>query len=193
MRRHDTHRARRRWWQMQQCRQMRQAAAAVMLVLLAMTVGCVCVAQQVGCAAENDRPGCQARMVAPIRDGVVIRAFDEPAEPWLAGHRGVDLAAGEGDDIVAPIDGTISFRGKVGGKSVVSMVHAGWTLTFEPAVTDLSVGASLRRGQPLGMVGHGSDHCDGSCLHWGIRLDGRRYRDPESFLTAMRIRLLPVR
>ncbi|MEE1295567.1 MAG: M23 family metallopeptidase [Bifidobacterium sp.] len=132
-------------------------------------------------------------MDAPVRGGVAVRAFDGPELPWQSGHRGVDMAASQGEPLLAPIDATVSFVGTVGGKRVVSLAHGDWTLTFEPAVTDLRNGSRVARGERCGTVGTGSDHCDGSCVHWGIRLQGRRYLDPATFLSASRIRLVPVR
>lgn len=134
--------------------------------------------------------GCTPAMVLPVKGGVIMSPFDEPAQVWLAGHRGVDIAAAEGATLVAPADGTISFAGKVGGKSVVSIVHGAWTLTFEPAVTTLAVGAKVSRGRPFGTMSGSSDHCDGTCVHWGIRMAARKYVDPERWLRPQRIVLV---
>mgnify|MGYP002228165365 CR=1 FL=1 len=67
-----------------------------------------------------------------------VRAADQP---WAPGHRGVDLVAEQGTVILSPQAGTVSFAGKVAGKDVVSVRHRGGvTSTFEPAVTESSVG-----------------------------------------------------
>ena len=51
--------------------------------------------------------------VRPV-DGAVVRGFDPPDKPWLAGHRGVDLKAAEGTPVRAAADGRIGFAGEVG-------------------------------------------------------------------------------
>src|SRR5918995_1868736 len=53
----------------------------------------------------------------------IVRRFDPPPEPWLAGHRGVDLAATAGTIVRAAADGRVLFAGPVGGRGVVSVIH----------------------------------------------------------------------
>lgn len=45
----------------------------------------------------------------------VLRVFEPPAQRWLAGHRGVDLAATPGDVVLAAGGGRVGFAGTVGG------------------------------------------------------------------------------
>ena len=59
---------------------------------------------------------CVKLMDWPVRHPEVLQDFDAPDKPWLAGHRGVDLASHEGDELIAPAAGYISFAGKVAGK-----------------------------------------------------------------------------
>lgn len=148
--------------------------------------------------------GCTSRMTWPVDSPDVIRAFDQPSKPWLAGHRGVDLAAESGDRIIAPAEGTVSFSGSVAGKSVVSITHTGRNTglvsTFEPASSSLAVGTMVRRGQAVATVEGESDHCTDTCLHWGIKragantsVEGRtQYLDPHRYATAGRIGLKPA-
>ncbi|WP_163197254.1 M23 family metallopeptidase [Bifidobacterium platyrrhinorum] len=110
----------------------------------------------------------------------------------MSGHRGMDLAAGERDALLAPGDGVVSFAGEVAGKQVVSIRHKGLTITFEPAITDLAVGAQVSRGRRFGEVGGRSDHCDGACLHWGVRRGKDDYLDPEAMASRRRIALKPA-
>lgn len=134
---------------------------------------------------------CRRMLSWPLRRVEKLAAFDAPAQPWLAGHRGVDLAAEERDELVAPADGVVSFVGIVAGKQVVGIRHADLTLTFEPAISELRTGAKVTRDEPFGMVGARSDHCDGSCLHWGVRR-GDDYLDPVAMSEPRRIALKPV-
>lgn len=150
---------------------------------------------------SSDVRGCQGGWIPPIRvDGErgapkPLRAFDRPAHNWLPGHRGVDLAAGQDADILAPETGMIIFAGEVAGKSVVSIRHGpkeNLTSTFEPAVTHLHPGDRVERGTAWGSVHGHSDHCDDGCLHWGLRTKDREYVNPMSKLGRHRIALKPV-
>jgi len=135
---------------------------------------------------------CTAGMVMPVHNGTIVAQFDKPAQTWMAGHRGVDILAKEGDELVAPATGVISHAGKVAGKSTVSIRVRSFTLTFEPAQTSLPVGTSVLRGKPFATVVGRSDHCDGACVHWGIKVSKGNYADPERWLTPQSIRLVPV-
>lgn len=174
-------------------RRLRWLAFIVAVVLL-VVIGCVENRMRVAIAAEDSTAiaGCSAAMAWPVEDPMVMRSFDGPAQPWLSGHRGVDLAATEGDTLIAPADGVISYAGSVAGKSVVSIAYRGLTLTFEPARTLLEVGAHVRRGVPFATVSGLSDHCDGRCVHWGIKRGARDYLDPELQVGNRRIALKPV-
>lgn len=168
-------------------RRLTALVAASTLIVATATISAIGV-RTADCAYADG--GCEPTMVLPVKGGVIVSPFDAPAQVWLAGHRGVDIAADEGATLVAPADGTVSFAGKVGGKSVVSIVHGAWTLTFEPAVTTLAVGTKVSRGRPFGTMSGSSDHCDGACVHWGIRMAGRRYVDPERWLRPQRVVLV---
>ena len=136
---------------------------------------------------------CRAALAWPVAEPVsVTRSFDGPAQPWLPGHRGIDVRASPGEQLLAPGDGVISFAGVVAGKQVVSIRCRKLTLTFEPAVTDLGVGAQVKRGEPFATVGEKSDHCDGSCVHWGVKRDKKSYLNPQDLVSLRRIALKPV-
>ncbi|KFI57125.1 M23 family metallopeptidase [Bifidobacterium choerinum] len=180
-------RRRRRLEAMRGRRRLNALVAASTLVVAATTMVALGVRTGDCVYAEG---GCEPSMVLPVRGGAIMARFDGPAQVWLAGHRGVDIEADEGTTLVAPADGTVSFAGKVGGKSVVSIAHGAWTLTFEPAVTALAVGTEVHRGRPFGTVSGSSDHCDGACVHWGVRTTGRRYVDPERWLRPQRVVLV---
>lgn len=120
---------------------------------------------------------------------LVVRAFDPPAQPWLAGHRGVDLAATQGSAVLAPASGVVTFAGVVVDRSVVTVaVNNGLRLSFEPVTTSLKTGDSVARGQVIGQM-EGPTHCDGSvtlsCLHWGVRR-GDEYLNPLQFILDLR-------
>ncbi|MEU6720029.1 M23 family metallopeptidase [Nonomuraea sp. NPDC046802] len=121
----------------------------------------------------------------------ILRRFTPPPEPWLAGHRGIDLAVPASTAVFAPGPGTVRFAGPVAGKGVITIDHGdGLRTTYQP------VSPSVRRGQPvtlgakLGVIEPTISHCPESCLHWGLRRDNL-YLDPLLLLGRAPIRLLP--
>lgn len=126
------------------------------------------------------------------RSTTVTSDFDLPAQNWLPGHRGVDIAAPPESVVVAPTRATVSFAGSVGGKSVVSVtVTSGIVMSFEPVETDLKTGDALEQGERVGTVSGHSDHCDERCVHWGARRNGR-YINPLAALNPSPIVLKPI-
>lgn len=131
----------------------------------------------------------------PVAPHEVIRTFDPPDVRWGAGHRGVDLAAPVGTSVRASGDGVVTFSGVIAGKGVVSIKHAqGFNTTYEPVETRIKVGATVRRGQPIGTLAathQQNGHCPTVCLHWGYRVSKDEYRDPLTLLRAVKPVLLP--
>ncbi len=128
--------------------------------------------------------------VRPV-GGRVVRAFDPPDQPWLAGHRGIDLRAEVGDRVRAVADGRIGFAGEVGGKPVVTVLHDGVRTTYEPVRATTSVGDRVRAGDIIGHLvdGHACGGGVASCLHLGL-LRGDVYLDPMLLFENPPIRLL---
>ncbi|WP_454294389.1 M23 family metallopeptidase [Salana multivorans] len=128
----------------------------------------------------------------PIGSGEVTRPFDDPAQPWLAGHRGVDLAGSEGAAVRAAADGVVAFAGVVAGKPVVSIDHAdGIRTTYEPVVASVSRGQVVSRGEQIGTLAAG--HGTGADLHWGARRGRDDYVDPTLLVNgSVVIRLYPT-
>ena len=130
----------------------------------------------------------------PITPVSVVRRFHPPPEPWLAGHRGVDLAGSVGAPVLAAGSGTVVFAGVVAGRGVVSLAHpGGLRTTYEPVRAErLKVGDAVARGQPIGTLDGGHAGCPAAaCLHWGLK-HGERYLDPLALLGYGRVRLLPL-
>ena len=121
----------------------------------------------------------------------VIRGFDPPADDYGPGHRGVDLAARPGDPVLTAAAGTVPFAGSVAGRGVITISHGAVATTYEPVRAFVSAGQRVSLGQPIGVIGHGG-HCDGRCLHWGLR-NGPEYLDPLLLLSggSRALRLLP--
>ena len=123
----------------------------------------------------------------------VERGFDPPPQPWLAGHRGVDLAGSAGEPVLAAGAGVVSFAGRVARIPVISIRHAdGLLTTYQPVRSRLSAGDAVGAGQQIGRLVETGSHCPpAACLHWGLRR-GVDYLDPLALLHLNPVRLLPL-
>ena len=123
----------------------------------------------------------------------VERGFDPPPQPWLPGHRGVDLAGHQGEPVLAAGSGIVAFAGQVARVPVVSLLHPdGLLTTYQPVRTLLQAGDPVVAGQPIGLLVAVGSHCAPKvCLHWGLRR-GVDYLDPLALLHLNPVRLLPL-
>ncbi|MCZ7425201.1 M23 family metallopeptidase [Micromonospora sp. WMMA1949] len=123
----------------------------------------------------------------------VVRRFDPPPQPWLSGHRGVDLAAAPGAPVLAAGAGIVLFAGTVAGRPVLTVGHPdGLRTTYEPVRSRVTAGAPVEAGTPVGDLLAGHPGCvEAACLHWGLRRDAE-YLDPLALLGLGRVRLLPL-
>ncbi|MGW9193384.1 murein hydrolase activator EnvC family protein [Micromonospora chersina] len=123
----------------------------------------------------------------------VVRRFDPPLQPWLPGHRGVDLAATSGAEVRSAAAGVVLFAGTVAGRPVVTVGHAdGLRTTYEPVRPGPAAGARVAAGTPIGLLTAGHPGCAAAaCLHWGLRR-GEEYLDPLALLGLGPVRLLPL-
>jgi murein DD-endopeptidase MepM/ murein hydrolase activator NlpD len=124
---------------------------------------------------------------------LILTPFAPPANPYGAGHRGVDLAAQPGTAVWAAGSGVVIYAGALAGRGVVSVEHAGGLrTTYEPVTARVSVGARVAAGDQIGVVEAGHPGCaPASCLHWGARLPDRVYLDPMALLRPWTVRLWP--
>ncbi|MCX4983762.1 murein hydrolase activator EnvC [Streptomyces sp. NBC_00572] len=125
----------------------------------------------------------------------ILRGWQPPPGPYAAGHRGVDLAAPPGTQVLAPIDGTVTFAGPVGGRGALTLtLPATGTpplrTTFTPVTPLVTTGTRVRAGTPIARVTPGT-HCPRNCLHWGL-LRGDQYLNPLLLTKRVPARLLPV-
>ena len=111
--------------------------------------------------------------------GPVIRPYQEPAGPFGAGHRGIDVAVPFGTLARAPADGTVSFAGPVAGSLFISIDHAGGIRTSYSWVSAITVkkGHAVHTGDPIGRTGQGHPGSERPHLHFSARLNGT-YIDP---------------
>lgn len=118
--------------------------------------------------------------------GPVIRPFQPPPDPYSAGHRGIDIAAPFGTEIVAAQDGTVAFAGWVGGVLDISIDHPDGVRTTYDWLSTVSVrkGQRIKKGDPIGFTGHGHPEIATPQLHFGARIGPATYIDPMLLLTA---------
>lgn len=123
----------------------------------------------------------------------VTRRFAPPAQRWLPGHRGVDLAGTPGEVVRAAGPGVVFFAGRVAGTGVVSIQHpGGLRTTYQPVSPRVSAGEVVAAGDSIGELEPGHSGCPvGACLHWGLR-SGETYLDPLMLLGLGRVRLLAL-
>lgn len=115
----------------------------------------------------------------------VMAPFRPPPQPWLSGHRGVDLSAAAAATVAAPAAGTVTFAGWVVDRPVLTIDHGnGLRSSFEPVASELGKGDAVARGDPVGRLS-GRGHCAGPCVHWGVRRGGQ-YVNPLQFVTDLR-------
>ncbi|MHB8794085.1 MAG: murein hydrolase activator EnvC family protein [Candidatus Nanopelagicales bacterium] len=138
--------------------------------------------------------GGPAPVAWPVEPAAVVRPFDPPAATWLAGHRGLDLAAGTRAPVRAMLAGTIGFAGDVAGKPVVVVSHpSGLRSTYEPVLASVAGGSPVAPGQEIGRLAASGGHCGGieGCLHVGLRA-GDAYLDPLRLLRPRPVVLKPA-
>ena len=127
----------------------------------------------------------------PPLAGPLVRGFDPPAQPWLSGHRGVDLLGAVGAEVVAAKAGRVVFAGTVAGRGVVVVSHGELRTTYLPVRPLVSVGTRVDAGAVIGRLASGHGCPGGTCLHWGLKR-GDTYLDPLSLLGESALRLLPA-
>lgn len=123
----------------------------------------------------------------PVR-GAVVQAYQDLPSPYVAGHRGLDVAAAPGTPVLTMAPGTVAFAGKIGGSLFISVDHPdGVRTTFSwVSRVDVKKGQAVRTGEQLGLSGSG--HPTGEVpvphLHVGARYGGA-YFDPMLLLTGV--------
>lgn len=114
------------------------------------------------------------RWLPPIETPLRVSGpYQAPPSAYASGHRGIDLPAGPGDTVFAPVAGTVSFVGRVADREVLSIkVDAHTTVSFEPVdaqALGLVEGTEVLRGEAIGVVATGG-HCFAECVHLGVRV-----------------------
>ena len=124
-------------------------------------------------------------------EGPVLRPFSVSSDPYAAGqHRGVDIGAELGRQVVAPAGGMVSFVGFVpgSGRAVTIVTDDGYAVTLlQLGTTSVERGITLAEGTVVGVVGESSDAVTlQPHVHLGVRIaaDPNGYVDPLGLLPA---------
>lgn len=105
--------------------------------------------------------------------------FDAPDSPYGRGHRGIDVPAPAGSDVLAVAPGVVAYVGSVAGVGVVTVDHGGERSTYQPVDSSLDLGTRVDTGDVLGTLQSGPGHCATPCLHLGrIANEPDTYLDP---------------
>ena len=103
----------------------------------------------------------------------VINQFEAPLRQYGSGHRGIDLPAAIGAEVLAPVTGLISFSGTVGYRESVTITAGDIRYSMEPVCSDLVEGTEILLGDVIGQVCEPDAsyqwHCESTCLHFGTR------------------------
>ena len=106
----------------------------------------------------------------------VINDYEAPLTEYGAGHRGIDIAAPLGIEVIAPVSGEISFAGQVGYReSITIRFGASFSASLEPVCSELAEGSLVLAGEVIGTVCEPDVsyqwHCEFTCLHFGTRTE----------------------
>jgi len=126
----------------------------------------------------------------PVR-GDVLTPFRNGSDPYAAAqHRGIDIAAPAGADVVAAVAGTVRHAGVAGDSGLTVSVRAGDHDVSYLHLSAVSVkeGQAVAAGTRLGSVGtSGRRSVTAPHLHFGVRRAGDRhaYLNPLDFLAPV--------
>ena len=127
-------------------------------------------------------PAPTADFLWPVDGGTFLRPFGEPRRHHT--HAGVDIRGARGQDILASKAGVVAFCGrtKTGYGTMVVLDHGDGvqTLYAHAEKTLVKAGDSVRRGQPIALLGRTGNATTEHC-HFEIRLENRAV-DPMTYL-----------
>ncbi|MCL2680665.1 MAG: M23 family metallopeptidase [Coriobacteriia bacterium] len=141
------------------------------------------------CALGISVPSAAAQTQSLPADIRILLGFRETYGPDNRQHLGIDVYAPRGSELYAPVDGTISFLGRVPGSAGLNVMaltirtESGDLVSINPFLTtSIVAGQTVRRGQALGTVSDvGDPSSPESHFHLSLRVNGV-YRDPTHLL-----------
>jgi murein DD-endopeptidase MepM/ murein hydrolase activator NlpD len=130
----------------------------------------------VGYFTERNQLLSSTPSVWPTR-GWITSEFGWREDPFTSGrvmHAGIDLAAPEGTQVVAPASGTVVYAGEDGGYGRMITIDHGRGITTNYGHLSrvlVKVGDTVSRGQHIGAVGN-TGRSTGPHLHYEVRQNG---------------------
>ena len=95
--------------------------------------------------------------------------------------------------MIAPASGVVRFAGLVVDRATLTVATAdGALFSLEPVASEWAKGDRIVKGERLGTVS-GGGHCDGACIHLGVRVHGEYVSPMRYFGVIPRAVLLPLR
>ena len=145
-----------------------------MKVLKALILLTLCTPIGLSPALCMDKEPALAMPLAYLEPEDTLNHYEAPMTEYGAGHRGIDLPAVLGDQVVSPASGQVTFSGKVGYRNVISVGFGNsLTASLEPVCSDLVQGSSVLIGEVIGSVCEPDPeylwHCSQTCMHFGTR------------------------
>jgi murein DD-endopeptidase MepM/ murein hydrolase activator NlpD len=116
----------------------------------------------------------ETTLILPILGSTVLSQYEAPLTRYGSGHRGIDLVAEIGAEVLAPASGELSFAGVVGYRSTVTINFANsMSASMEPVCSAIAEGSYVLQGEAIGTVCEPDLnyhwHCAVTCLHFGTR------------------------
>jgi murein DD-endopeptidase MepM/ murein hydrolase activator NlpD len=122
----------------------------------------------------------------PVTQGFISSYFGQREDPITGReefHKGVDFAGNEGDSVVAVAAGVVTWSGERSGwGNLVEIDHGkGYATRYaHNEQTLVTVGQTVRRGQPIALMGS-TGHSTGPHVHFEVLRNGRQV-DPVTFI-----------
>jgi len=129
----------------------------------------------------------------PLRGAVITQYVNDDARPYAGGmHRGIDIAAAVGTEVLAARGGEVTYAGALGSAGITVAIRSdgGEYLTSYLHLERATVerGARVATGEQVGTVGTtGRRSAEQPHLHFGVRLPDRdhHYVDPLTLLPPL--------
>ncbi len=122
----------------------------------------------------------------PVESGFISSYFGEREDPFDGQetfHKGVDFAGAKGSTVVAVAAGVVTWAGERSGfGKLIEINHGdGYVTRYgHNEKTLVSVGETVKRGDPVGLMGS-TGHSTGPHVHFEVLRNGRQV-DPLSFI-----------
>lgn len=117
----------------------------------------------------------------PLTEARISSGFGKRLDPFTKKdtfHGGIDLAAEQGSDVFASMDGEVIFKGKQGGYgNLIILKHSlGYETRYGHLFDfNINIGQKVKKGQKIGEVGQ-TGRATGPHLHFEIRRNSKRER-----------------